>query len=168
MNNTLHIQRIDDTHYAKTVGMITVPGSPAGGKDDNLLHWRLFIVLDSYLSVKLDIRPGGADLRTGILIGSSVNYINSQSAAAWFNVWPAQPFTVSELLDFLVERRYHRFRFNSEGTGCLHWCTEVIRLLELSGFVQQGSTARLEAHIVNHNQLHPTHVPFPIGSGSFY
>ena len=55
--------------------------------------------------------------------------------------------TIGGLIGFIIRHGLHRYRLDSERSGCLHWTSTLISRLEQDGYVAPGSTAAVDQRV---------------------
>ena len=170
-SNTI-VDHVNEAEKDKIVENFVLFGCPVRPDDEtSVLHWQISLSIPSAhgdKNVILNLVPGGADLRTGILLISSQKNDEITKSPGLFNVTRAANWTVKDVIDAITEAGYHHFKYDDGGSGCRHWCTSVIRLFEKMGGVVEGASDCFEDYIIKENAKNPDRFPWPTRFGYFY
>ncbi|KAJ3755017.1 hypothetical protein EV360DRAFT_86300 [Lentinula raphanica] len=114
-----------------------------------LLHWRaagIYTSNDSgtLVSTVFDTYHPESDDSTDVKIDVySRKYARSNAAAYFWEADLLREFTTTDLVQLLVAKKFHKYRYNGAGSGCRFWVTTLVTLLEQESIVSPGSTESL-------------------------
>jgi hypothetical protein len=111
----------------------------------------------------------GSDGQTGtLMISSKSSSATTSSHYSSYNISLATEYTIGQLVDWFKKEKMDQYRFTSEGTGCRHWCVEVLKKLEDEKILSIGSTDQFLHFLASESELKPLSVPKITGQGTFY
>lgn len=150
----------------KLIAHITFAGSSSYG--GGLYHWRFYAAVSKTTSVLFDIIPG-ADGQTGVVMVSSkpTNTTTAEQHSS-HTIQVAKEFTIEQLIGWIGLNNLDRYRFTPEGTGCRHWCVEILKRMEGDDVVPTGSTDQFVSFLAAESKVKPSSIPEDTGHGSFY
>ncbi|PSS37219.1 hypothetical protein PHLCEN_2v940 [Hermanssonia centrifuga] len=157
--HTIESEKLYSRHWNQTMSEIVVSGIPSEmreqGTGRQLIHWRVQATL-IFPSTSELLSPGSNTVQCAIFdtvmakdtgevvieIFSKRYRISQQSQAhPNFPLLDGVNLTPRGLLAIIQEKGLDKYKYNGEGSGCLYWCTQVIRHLEEVGIIGQGSQA---------------------------
>ncbi len=164
--STTFTRLLDAADNSNTIGTLLLTGSALEQTD--LYHWRFYATMSTLRSVLFDMTPG-SDGQTGtLMISSKSTSATTSSHYSSYNISLATEYTIGQLVDWFKKEKMDQYRFTSEGTGCRHWCVEVLKKLEDEKILSIGSTDQFLHFLASESELKPLSVPKITGQGTFY
>lgn len=65
-------------------------------------------------------------------------------APYWWEAPFIKNYTTTDVHNLLVANKFHHYKYNGAGSGCLTWTTALIKLLEDEGVIAVGSKSSYE------------------------
>lgn len=110
------------------------------------------------------------DINTIFLsVNKSTQLTSAHSIAEYETVMsfrPGMEMTVATLIGFIIKQNFHRYRLNTDRSGCLFWTRALVEALEREGFLVAGA-AQTVAVSVAKAQRNPNHW-CPVDNGEFF
>lgn len=154
---------------------ISIAGSPTiQDQADSVLHYQLFLSIDDKFSVIIDPIPSATDQdqrQTIFTISSPSNTEDKRQGWVAFRSFDTlRQVSPEQVLDYLVDKGLHRYRFDETFSGCRYWCDKALECLEAEGILAEGSAASFETYIeqLGKNLNQEARYPVPVRKGSFY
>lgn len=138
--------------------------------DFGVYSWRLFFVTGKK-SVAFDFRTSKnpIDDYIGCFHVLDKNEPKSTSIEPlMLDITPAPNLRVLDYVNFVLEQRLDKYKFNAKGSGCRFWCYTVIRLLEEAEYVQKGAISEVNKFFAEKIKQYPKLIPEPMIKGRFY
>lgn len=112
----------------------------------------------------------GLDIDTIFLsVNKSTQLTSAHSIAEYETVMyfrPGTEMTVATLIGFIIKQNFHRYRLNTDRSGCLFWTRALVEALEHEGFLVAGATQAVAASVLK-AQRNPSHW-CPVDNGEFF
>lgn len=173
MDPTTFLKLLRTEDRKPSLRTVALVGAPADRmKDDGVLHWTFLIGLGGPKHVVIDMPPAGVDGRMGVLILRSLDtteHLNDITDT--FESSPGPQLhggTIQRILDLLLENGRNRYCYTDNGSGCRHWCEEVLSDLEKAEIVGTGSFVQFNNLMEQRHSEHPGRYPLPTRQDAFY
>ncbi|XP_006459682.1 hypothetical protein AGABI2DRAFT_116642 [Agaricus bisporus var. bisporus H97] len=154
--------------------VVTASSTVSTTIDGNYYHWRIYLQLSqsdisnsSSKSVILDMIPTNPPTST-LMITSNAYASSNSPAKIEFDIFPAKPLTVGQVIDLFIEKGMHRYTFDATGSGCLFWIMTGIHHLHEANLIEAGAPNKFHTFHMAQANLHPERHPLPLRKGTFY
>ncbi|KAH9913535.1 uncharacterized protein B0H18DRAFT_960262 [Fomitopsis serialis] len=181
--NEIKIDEWEEEDRDQVVRIVTITGAKMRkGNPDNqkqkLVHWRCGLAYSiiqpddentattGWRSVTLDTFKSDEKNPDVTIEMVTKKFLISSNAPGLMYFNPVKTFTTTDIYNWLQEKRFHRYRYDENGSGCGFWTWTVISALEADGFIVEGSGASCKKEFDRVRENPTCWVPYD--QGTFY